>query len=364
MARDRFDAVQVLRALAATLVVFEHSLMNWADKAIAPGAMPAFPHLGDYGVKLFFCISGFIILHTAAPMSEGWESAKTFWQRRLRRIVPLYWTVTTVYLAKLGLAGQAPALGEVVRSYLFVPYVNHQGLIQPVVGQGWSLNYEMLFYFVFGAMFFLPRRWLVPGVLAVMTALASARFDGLLGSSENPNALYHWADGIIMYFVAGVIACVVAQQWRSRKLPALSQGWAAFASLVIVIGYGGVAMPASEHWYAWMPLACLAPLLLCITARSGRLGAAWQPVIAAGDASYSTYLTHGFAMGTLARVLGSLSVTASLGYYGFAWLCVLACTTGGYLVYLWVEQPLQRGRRRTPAPVVAAGAGIAPGNPV
>ena len=343
--KEKFDAVQVLRALAAALVVFQHALMNWAHKAVAPGPMPSFPDMGDYGVKLFFCISGFIIVHTAASMPPGWESSKTFWRRRIRRIVPLYWIVTVVYLIKSVLSGQDVGLAEVLQSYLFIPYVNPQGMVQPILGQGWSLNYEMLFYLTFGAMFLLPRRWHAPAVAALMTGLAAARSFGWLGDAVSGGALYHWADSIVLYFVAGVLACLGAQHWRARRWPALSQGWAALLATAIVVCFAGFALPANRALaYLWMPAACIVPLLLCITAQARPIGAIWQVAVLAGDASYSTYLTHGFLMGMLARLLGGLSVAGSLGYYGFAWICVVACTAAGYLVFIGLEMPLHKGR--------------------
>ena len=339
--KQKFDAVQVLRALAAALVVFQHAIMNWAQKAVVPGQMPSFPGMGDYGVKLFFCISGFIIVHTATDMPSGWDSSKTFLRRRIRRIVPLYWLMTFVYLVKTVVSGQHVGLGEVLQSYLFIPYMDPQGLVQPILGQGWSLNYEMLFYLAFGAMFMLPRRWHAPAVAGLMATLAAARAAGWLGHAGSAGALYNWADSIILYFVAGVLACLVAQHWRARKWPALGQGSAAIVAMAIVVSFAAFAMPGNEALAApWMPLACIVPLLLCITAQPDPIGAFWQPLVSAGDASYSTYLTHGFFMGPLARVLGGLSVSGSLGYYGFAWLCVVLCTAAGYLVFIGVERPL------------------------
>ncbi|GAC1528778.1 MAG: acyltransferase [Ramlibacter sp.] len=343
--KEKFDAVQILRALAAALVVFQHALMNWSAKAIAPGPMPNFPDLGDYGVKLFFCISGFIIVHTATALPPGWDSSKTFWRRRIRRIVPLYWVMTVAYLIKMQMAGQDVGVIQVLSSLLFVPYLNPQGLVQPILGQGWSLNYEMLFYLAFGATFTMPRRWHAPAVAAMMTALATARALGWLGSS---GAVYYWADSIILYFVAGVAACLAAQHWRARQWPALSQGWAAFLASTIVVWFAGFALPGDRALaYAWMPQACIVPLLMCITAQPRPIGHYWQPAVAAGDASYAIYLTHGFLIGPLARLLGGLGASASLGYHGFALVCVLACTGAGYLVFIGLEKPLHTGRLPT-----------------
>lgn len=338
---QKFDALQVLRALAAGLVVYQHALTNWLQKGLPSGPEPFLPHMGEFGVKLFFCISGFIMVHTASKLPQGWDSVKKFWARRIDRIVPLYWIMTTVYLAKNVLTGQGYTLEEVVKSYGFIPFVNREGNVQPILGLGWSLNYEMFFYFVFGALLLLPRRWHAITVGGFMVALAAARALGWLGDGSAPHALYHWADSIILYFVAGVVASVVAMRWRSLAWPALSQNGAALTASLIVVLFAFFAIPANETLaLAWMPVASIVPVLLCVTAQPVPCSAAWQPLVVAGDASYSTYLTHGFFMGPLARVFQQLGW--DIGYHGFALLMLVACTFGGFLIFKWLEQPLHK----------------------
>lgn len=338
--REKFEAVQVLRALAAALVVFSHGIGNWAEKGAAKlGAMPEFPHMGEFGVKLFFCISGFIIVHTAQHLPPGTASAGTFLRKRLVRIVPLYWLVTTAYVLKMVLTGTGYSGSELLRSYAFIPYLNPQRLVQPILGQGWSLNYEMLFYVAFAALFFLPRRWHATAVAGSMTVLAGARAMGWLGDGTDPSALYHWADPVILYFVLGVCICLLATEWRKKRLPSLSQTTAALIACAIVLGYAFHALPAHEGLaLAWMPVASAAPLALCVFARPEPCASWLQPFVLAGDGSYSTYLTHGFVMGPLARALGALHLP--LGHVAFALLSVVACTWAGYLVHRKLERRL------------------------
>src|SRR2546429_618295 len=74
--------VQYLRAIAASLVVFHH--------AMAPPALRSYyPHsFGEFGVDLFFVISGYIMWTTTA---RGQRGPASFWAARIVRIVPLYW---------------------------------------------------------------------------------------------------------------------------------------------------------------------------------------------------------------------------------------------------------------------------------
>jgi exopolysaccharide production protein ExoZ len=341
---QQFDALQVLRALAAGLVVYQHAFSNWTEKGIGQGVAPLVDHLGEFGVKLFFVISGFIIVHTASQLPQGWDSARTFWHRRIRRIVPLYWVVTTVYLAKSLLVGQSYSLHEVAGSYLFIPYVNPLGLVQPILGLGWSLDFEMFFYALFGALFVLPRRWHGPAVMALMTALAAARAAGWFGVASSPNALYHWADSIVLYFVAGVGVSLLARWWRSTPRPMLGQDAAAAVASLLVIGFAAWSQTATEDQVlAWMPVACILPAVLCVAAHARPCSRAWRWLVVAGNASYSTYLTHGLVMGPLARLLARLNL--AVGYYAFAVLSLAVCTAAGYLVWRLVEKPLQARKR-------------------
>jgi exopolysaccharide production protein ExoZ len=339
MTTFRFDALQILRGLAAALVAYQHAVVNWASKGAAAGAAPVLLQVGEFGVKLFFCISGFIIVHTAARLPQGWPSTRTFWLRRLERIAPLYWVITLLYVAKNALAGQGNSAAEVFKSLAFIPYVNREGLVQPILGLGWSLNFEMFFYLLFGALFLLPRRWHLSAAVGLMTGLFAARALGCLGDGSDPHVLYHWADVMILYFVAGMLASPVAQYWREKGWPRLGQDAAAFVIVAWVLFYAGWvlrAFPAPA--VTWMPLASALPVLVCVTARTGPCSAPWRPLIAAGDASYSTYLAHGFVLAPLAR--GFKALGWSIGYHGFAWLSLLVCSLAGYAVYRGLERRL------------------------
>ena len=68
-----FDSIQALRGLADLFVVFQHV---------------RFLNFGAFGVDIFFCISGFMIMFTTE------KSTKYFFRKRLVRILPLYYLMT------------------------------------------------------------------------------------------------------------------------------------------------------------------------------------------------------------------------------------------------------------------------------
>jgi exopolysaccharide production protein ExoZ len=91
----KLAALQVLRGIAASLVVVDHSILRhveWAD--YPPIVKIAAPYSGTLGVAVFFVISGFIMMHTAGDQFGKTGAALAFLRKRIMRIVPLYWAAT------------------------------------------------------------------------------------------------------------------------------------------------------------------------------------------------------------------------------------------------------------------------------
>src|SRR5262245_48880975 len=81
--------IQYLRAIAASLVVFHHTM---APPALNIHYRRAF---GEFGLDLFFVISGYIMWRTTV---NGRRGPLEFWAARVVRIVPLYWIFTSLFL--------------------------------------------------------------------------------------------------------------------------------------------------------------------------------------------------------------------------------------------------------------------------
>ena len=92
----KLEGIQVLRAVAAWLVVFHHfhQAFNQFDRSTSWGRV--LTECGDYAVYVFFVISGFVIHYSlSAQPRSGW----VFLESRLRRIVPAYWVATLIFSA-------------------------------------------------------------------------------------------------------------------------------------------------------------------------------------------------------------------------------------------------------------------------
>jgi exopolysaccharide production protein ExoZ len=291
-----FPWVQGLRAAAALSVAFVHT----ANDAITAGRDPggwieAISRSMPWatGVDIFFVISGFVIVHASANLFAQPGGATLFLRRRLTRIVPLYWVLTTLFLAMEFLqrsaihaeTGGAPYL---VASYLFVPWPRPEGLMEPALGLGWTLNYEMFFYLVLTPFLLLPRTRAVAGsAVALCLLVAAGQIFGFEAAAPR-----FWANPIILEFVLGMgVALAVA---RGLTLP----GW-------VRLGLVAVAVVCLHEQAAaalvWRPMAFGVPgALLVIAAVSARrpehIGAGVRGLVRLGDASYAMYLFHPFVM--------------------------------------------------------------------
>jgi peptidoglycan/LPS O-acetylase OafA/YrhL len=114
MTTSRVNEIDLLRFISALSVVFFHYAF-WGHTADAMSIMP-YPLLasvskyGWLGVLLFFMISGFVILMTAAS-----GSLRGFVISRIVRLYPAFWaccTITFVAIVVLGTPRYSASVGQ------------------------------------------------------------------------------------------------------------------------------------------------------------------------------------------------------------------------------------------------------------
>ncbi len=325
--------IQYLRALAASLIAFHHAM---APPAVAPYYSHQF---AQFGVDLFFVISGYIMWVTTAA---GPPSPSSFWLARIVRIAPLYWVFTTLFIAVSLVAPQAlfnpPVLDPflILKSYLFVP-----ASLPPVYTLGWTLNYEMFFYLVFGLCLLVPQRHL--RVIAIAVILAGLVAVGRLSSPSNP-ILFHCTNSIMLEFLAGVI--IAAAGSRLARLP-LPVGVALIgAGILAVAHYAWAEQPGERYLALGIPAALIVTGSLVFEPKArlapSRLG------LLLGDASYSIYLAHPFAQRlwyfATNHLINAIGTPVALTLYVLgALVCGIA---GGVVSYLLLERPLLAAGRK------------------
>jgi peptidoglycan/LPS O-acetylase OafA/YrhL len=334
------SAIQFLRALAATAVVAFHVQFDIVNKISTPGSLPDSFGQGAAGVDLFFVISGFVMVYSSESLFGRPSASRTFLLRRIARIVPLYWAMTTIMLLYVLARGFGPSDASptlALASYLFIPYWRPSGVIDPLYGIGWTLNYEMFFYVVFALFIWARREIAVAGVAALLAAFALI----VASTGGFPRQLVWLADPIILEFVFGM-GIAIAYRIGVRLSPAVS-------SLLVVLAIAEIAWSASAwhidlpRWIAWGAPATQTVAALVLIDRRLSFPRSTEVL---GDASYALYLIHP-ALISVARALsnkGYLVPSASPWLYliGYTAICIAAAL----LVYRLVEKPLTAFAKR------------------
>jgi exopolysaccharide production protein ExoZ len=198
---------------------------------------------------------------------------------------------------------------------------------QPV---GWTLVFEMRFYLLVAIVVLLFRNRAAGFATLAIGLIAAAQIWPTADVASSP---------IMLEFVMGMAVAAICQSKLKLPLPALflvALCWLLYASFEIY--------PATEvnafRWYGFGPPAAIFLYLALMLEQNGKL-AVPGVIVAAGNASYSTYLWHLGLIGVL-TVLWPRGPVASVAYL----VAVLALTALVSAVsYQLVERPLLAAAR-------------------
>jgi exopolysaccharide production protein ExoZ len=326
----QLDGIQYLRAVAASMVVLYH-LSNYGGPLLK-----SFTAQFPSGVDIFFVVSGFIMLITsqrATPLS--------FLGRRIVRIVPLYWLLTlAIFAAAIPTAHRHSEI-ELVKSLLFIPYldVHGSGIVLPMIAPGWSLDLEMYFYVLFAVTLAAPlRRWAVP-ILGGLFVVLMACHETVMARG---NIAAFYLQPRIIEFWAGMALGWLYLNQRLTAAPAL-------AAAAIAVGFTGLV--AFDLPYQ-VPAVLVVAGVVCLE-QAQRLPR-WPHLEYLGDASYSTYLTHGAAVEISYQAWRHLHLPDGVPAEVTA---LLAALVVGILCYRYLETPLLRVWRRPRAGAAVTNSG-------
>lgn len=337
-------SIQILRAVAAYLVVFVHM----SELAPRSGATTALAQIGYSGVDLFFVISGFIMVHTTTIKKT---SGLAFITNRIKRVAPLYYAVTLFVFALAIVAPSAfqsttTSFAALLKSLAFIPFEKTPGRIYPIYYLGWTLNYEMFFYIVFAICLQLHYKTRVYSCIAVIAGCVALR--ELFGESEIV-ALYWYSQPIMLDFVLGMILAL-----NRDRIASVAKSLPAFPLLALAIGIAGLVIAASSVFqvpasvydpptktflFFGIPAMFIVASGIAVEPRMALRGYLRQALEEIGNASYSIYLTHYFVVGAYLALANRIQATAATRLL----LCVAALASTaivGIAVYRLFERPI------------------------
>ncbi|MBP1207906.1 peptidoglycan/LPS O-acetylase OafA/YrhL [Duganella sp. 1411] len=346
MSKPGLSSLQALRGLAALAVVFHHVLRAVTIKlpasfGLAPSPLLSHPilvDLGAMGVDVFFVLSGFLMIYISRPYQQGIKSTADFLINRLIRVWPLYAVVTLgvcclAYYTKPAGGADFDLTPLRLLSVFFVPSFNEIGILQPILGVGWTLNYEVFFYLVFAASILIQRKRLLAS--SAMLVAGGYALGALLPPGSVLRAFLF--NSVILEFLLGA---AIATAYLKGSLAAKH----AYPCLVAGLIALALAAPIPvDDGFRLVTRGVPAALLFAFVLLSESKVRWPRALIALGDASYSIYLVHVPVLYMLApRVMGKL---ARLGYptiaaEGAALITISACVAAGWLCHVVLEKPL------------------------
>lgn len=334
-ARARISALDGLRGIAALAVVIYHYGYRFPEIYPDEGDPIAAVWIGQFGVQLFFVISGFVIF-----LSLQDATIRRFATSRFIRLYPIYWVciaVTTVTVAVFGLPGREVSWSDtLVNLTMLQRYFN----VPAVDGAYWTLAAELAFYVQVGALFFigaLRRRhvtttlyaWLVASVVVLST-------DQFVPVGAYRQAVAVLTPGVIWLplFIAGIAFFLV---WDgNRKLPTV---------LLPVACVAAMALQGSQLTLATVGVFAV----FIVSLRTSVVTSLGRAAVYLGEISYVLYLLHQNVGYVMMRGL----IAHGVSHVGAAALALVGIVAIAAAVTYFVDIPLRRALRRRLLPARA-----------
>lgn len=360
LATRHFGSLDGLRFICISAVIWHHM----PDR---PDTIMLFAR-GHVGVDFFFVLSGFLIttLLLREEAAKGAFSLRSFYWRRILRIIPIYFLVVSVAAVyAIVIKGQTQELAILPYYYLFLSnflIVEDIGFLAPT----WSLAVEEQYYLIWPALLLLlPRRWIVAVLvlLIVVNVLAVTDIFALIGIYAVDVAYLRLQITGTTYapILMGSFAAILLNHPQSFAALGPLAGfrgapWMWFIALIVALG----ALPhALEGLPNLMVHSLMCLMLISLVIREDNYMAPilkLPPITRIGQISYGIYLYHLFALSVVMKgfeMAGITSVGWILIFY-YVLSIVIAEISFRYFE-TWFMQFREHGpgrvKRKTPHPL-------------
>ncbi|WP_394972478.1 acyltransferase family protein [uncultured Croceitalea sp.] len=201
------DALRFFAIMPVMLVHFSGALLaqNKSFDRTIIDQENTFRHIllqGNFGVHLFFAISGFILTLPFLKKAKGSISLKKYFTRRLIRIEPPYIIAITIFLI-VHLILQEKNFSFLLESYLASFFYVHNGWFDAasyILPVAWSLEIEVQFYLIMPILIFIVKFFDSPiwrAFIYLLLLLSSLYLDILP---------FEFLNDYMVFFLSGIIA--------------------------------------------------------------------------------------------------------------------------------------------------------------
>lgn len=345
---QKINNIQALRGIAVVAVLLFHLFIVEQKYGGAQTLLSEILEFGNFGVDLFFVISGFVMVTVTRGKFGSAKQAGLFLYHRASRIYPLYWVYTLMALAVFlirpeWINSSQGSQADILASFLLLP-----SDLLPLVQVGWTLIHEMYFYLVFFLiMLVLPERFFAYGI-AAWGVVVTVFYWLALSNSPAYRLVFH---PLTIEFLAGCLLALLVQQREHLPL----RGWslvtlAALALIAVIAGHARFHTVTGAIPYDWWRVLIYGvPAFIIVTCMiyAERDGVVFPPaLVQTGNASYSIYLSHLFTVNVVGRLWALVAVDGIFdNLIGVTAAFVMAIAVG-FVSYWLVETPLLKLSRK------------------
>jgi len=334
--RSTLPGIQILRGIAAVLVVFHHALEESLGAASSWKSPDWLTTFGASGVDIFFVISGFIMIWVSFPRGGPAETPGRFLVKRICRIYPFYWACLAflLLLASVGFYKNLDrSASTLLKSVLLLPNSHF------LIGVAWTLVFEMYFYMLFTLTLF----WRSAIVSAAVTTALIMTMMLIGGTISDPELRDYLANPLVLEFCFGM---ALALSMRRMSLPTrwswtlCIAGFAGLLAAPVFVPHASTnGLPPFPRLFVWgLPALLIVASSLSPTLK--RAGTLSRLGVLTGDASYAIYLTHPFVMITYAWLLKNVPFLSAVSQQPIIPLVIAVSVGLGFVAHLYAEKPL------------------------
>jgi len=332
----KFYNIQSLRGVAALLVVIYHTLPHYKAMETPNLVIDTIGRFGYIGVDMFFVISGFVMARTSLNKAPSISSSVNFLTKRFLRIFLGFWPIFGLALLYYyQFENNYLDSKNITQSFLLLS-TNISSL---VIGQAWSLTYELYFYLIVATL--LVSNTLKPKPIFLMLIVFVVIKNILYGIGSH-TYLDFFLSSLLLEFIGGYFLYYCLEKLSSRKFLSLT---VFFAGLSLVFG---VYFNVSYGYMRVLTFGVFAISLvwLFLLLEINKIIICSGILKRVGDASYTLYLCHTIFL-DMFFTSGLRNHLANTNYSLFGiFIYVILIVVFSMLFYKFIELPLYKYAKR------------------
>lgn len=326
---EKITSLNDLRALLAMLVVMSH--INCTSEFLGT-------RRGAYAVSIFYMLSSFLCMYTTNT-DINFKEKLVYVSRKIIKLIPLYYIFTLftflIVLIKPSLFNTTTASAEhLVKSLLFIPYQNENGIVRPILDVTWFLVLVFWFYIVFGISRIISnknRGIICIGLLGIFFTVGSIFFN------KNPLFLQYKSGvvslilGIVVYYIYN---CLKHNFPKEEKKKSWGINLFLYALMIAFVYPYSLLHNNFKYFVELIPL-----VILLIYVLLSKKAVEFKLIKIIAASSYSLYLCHEFVVKGFSRLIYNLD-DLTIATFILSFICLAISVMLSITINRFIEQPL------------------------